>query len=113
MSPEDEKGILALMRAAIAKSRGYSDFFGWSINRDTEEWGGREEFGGIAITRGKQFFVDLKRRGRPNDPPDCEATQFDGGLVGIEVTELVDPAAIVAYKRGGKLTIGWTGPPKN
>lgn len=34
MSPEDETKVVALMRAARAKARGYADFFLWSIDRD-------------------------------------------------------------------------------
>lgn len=39
MTPEDEKEIVTLMRAAREKSRGYASFCGWATDRDLEEWG--------------------------------------------------------------------------
>jgi hypothetical protein len=49
---------------------------------------------------GKKIFSSLKWRGRPNDPPDCEARDNDDNRIAIEVTELVDEKAIKAYKTG-------------
>jgi hypothetical protein len=43
---------------------------------------------------------NLKLRGRGSDPPDCEGTDYIGRRVAIEITELVDEAAIRAYKQG-------------
>jgi len=50
---------------------------------------------------GKSFIDSnsIISRGRGNDPPDCEVKDFDGNIVGIEVTELVDPEAIIAFKK--------------
>ncbi|QNT25574.1 hypothetical protein [Ralstonia solanacearum] len=101
MTPEDEKEIAALMRAALAKSRGYADFFGWAIDRDLEEWGVVTALGDSLEVNGESFFSDLERRGRGNDPPDLEAKDANGKRIAIEVTELVDGRAIQAYKNGG------------
>jgi hypothetical protein len=100
----------AAMQAAIQKSRGYADFFGCPQDRDLEEAGVLDSlvesmnFGGVA------FYSTLKSRGRPNDPPDCEGLDATGARVAIEITELVDGAAIHAVKQGGsKLTWrSWT-----
>ncbi len=100
MTPEDEKEIAALMRAALAKRRGYADFFGWAIDRDLEEWGATMALSESLEGNGESFFSDLTRRGRGNDPPDLEAKDADGKRIAIEVTELVDGRAIQAYKRG-------------
>ncbi len=100
MTPEDEKEIAALMRAARAKSRGYADFFGWAIDRDLEEWVATTFLCESLQANGELFFSDLKRRGRGNDPPDLEAKDVNGKRIAIEVTELVDGRAIRAYKRG-------------
>ncbi|USE80762.1 hypothetical protein NDR89_13485 [Cupriavidus gilardii] len=100
MTPEDEKEIVALMRAARAKSRGYADYFGWAIDRDLEEWGVLTALSESLEGNGESFFSDLKRRGRGNDPPDLEAKGADGKRIAIEVTELVDGRAIEAYKNG-------------
>jgi hypothetical protein len=48
--------------------------------------------------RGETLFDRVSSRGRGNDPPDCEAVGADEAPVAIEVTELVDPDAIVAHK---------------
>ncbi|MGD2118771.1 MAG: hypothetical protein PVG66_10450, partial [Chromatiales bacterium] len=100
MTAEEEKEILHLMREAREKARGYADFFGWGSDRDIEEWGVVTSLAESLETEGKNIFTSLKRRGRPNDPPDCEALDAYGSRVAIEVTELVDGKAIQAYKSG-------------
>jgi hypothetical protein len=102
MTPEDEAEIVALMRAARAKARGYADFFGWSIDRDQEELGMAIALAKSLYADGALFFSKLRARGRGNDPPDCEAVVLAGDSVAIEVTELVNPAAIRAYKAGAR-----------
>ncbi len=100
MTSDDEAEILALMRAARTKARGYADFFGWATDRDLEEWGIVSSLGESLEADNALFFSDLKRRGRPNDPPDCEALNQNGARIAIEVTELVDGDAIRAFKEG-------------
>jgi hypothetical protein len=100
MTPKKKKEILHLMRAARNKARGYADFFGWGTDRDIEEWGVVTSLAESLESEGKSIFVSLKRRGRPNDPPDCEARDSVGNRIAIEVTELVDGKAIQAYKAG-------------
>lgn len=100
MTTEEEKEILHLMREAREKVRGYADFFGWGSDRDIEEWGVVTSLAESLETEGKNIFTSLKRRGRPNDPPDCEALDANGSRVAIEVTELVDGKAIQARKSG-------------
>lgn len=100
MTTEDEKEILHLMRNAREKSRGYADFFGWGSDRDIEEWGVVTSLAESLEAEGKNIFTSLKRRGRSNDPPDCEALDANGSRIAIEVTELVDGEAIQAHKSG-------------
>lgn len=100
MTEEDEKEILAHIRAANAKRRGYADFFSWRTNRDLEEWGICSQWSESLAARGELFFSGLKVRGRPNDPPDLEALDQSGGRLAIEVTELVDGDAIRAFRAG-------------
>ena len=100
MTQDDEAKIVALMREARAKSRGYADYFLWAIDRDMEEWGVVTSLAESLRLDGSLFFEKLRRRGRPNDPPDCEAVDASGRRLAIEVTELVDSEAIRAYKRG-------------
>ncbi|WP_298017838.1 hypothetical protein [uncultured Castellaniella sp.] len=100
MTPEDEKKIADLIRAARANKRGYADFYSWSTDRDIEEWGVTTELWKSLQATGESFFDDIKRRGRGNDPPDCEAVDYKGNRIAIEVTELVCPDAIRAYNDG-------------
>lgn len=100
MTSDDEAEIFALMREARAKARGYADHFGWSSDRDLEEWGVVTCLSEAMEAAGVPVFSQLKRRGRPNDPPDCEAVDSSGNRIAIEVTELVDGAAIRAFKEG-------------
>jgi len=100
MTTDEEKEILRLMREARNKDRGYADFFGWGSDRDIEEWGVVTSLSESLESEGNKLFSCLKRRGRPNDPPDCEALDNEGNRIAIEVTELVDGKAIQAYKSG-------------
>src|SRR5690606_3932038 len=88
--------------AARAKARGYADFFGWAIDRDLEELGIVLALAESLEADGMLFFSELRARGRGNDPPDCEAAALTGESIAIEVTELVDPAAIRAYRAGAR-----------
>lgn len=85
---------------AKLKKRGYSDFFAWPVDRQLEEWAIVDSLKESLEKANAGFFNSLIARGQGNDPPDCEAIMSDGGKLGIEVTELVDPAAIMAYKNG-------------
>jgi hypothetical protein len=100
MTPDDDVEILALMRAARQRSRGYADFFGWAIGRDIEELGVISSLVESLNANGVAFYSNLKTRGRPNDPPDCEGLDPHGARVAIEVTELVNSDAIHAFKQG-------------
>lgn len=100
MTSDDETEILALIRAARAKARGYADFFGWATDRDLEEWDVASSLAESLEADNVLFFSNLKSRGRPSDPPDCEALSPIGARIAIEVTELVDGDAIRAFKEG-------------
>ena len=39
MTDDERREIVAAMREATARARGYADYFGWSPNRDLEEAG--------------------------------------------------------------------------
>ncbi|MFX0209772.1 MAG: hypothetical protein ACFFDT_27570 [Candidatus Hodarchaeota archaeon] len=101
MDTKEEKRFIKGIKEAIAKSRGYADSFGWPPNRDLEEYGVVKLFCEALEKEGKPFIDNnsIISRGRGNDPPDCEANDLDGNLIGIEVTELVDPEAIIAFKK--------------
>ncbi len=96
----DEKEIAALTQARNKKTRGYADHFGWSTDRDLEEWGVVLSLNEALEKSGAAGFSNIQARGRGNDPPDCEALTQDNKRVAIEVTELVREEAIRAFKAG-------------
>ena len=95
-----ENSVDLLVDQSKQKKRGYSDFFAWPVDRQLEEWAIVDSLKESLEKANAGFFNSLVARGRGIDPPDCEANLFEGGKLGIEVTELVDPAAILAYKNG-------------
>ena len=103
MDTDQEKNLIAQIKEAISRSRGYADHFSWPLDRDLEEYGIAKIFSESLNDKGQLFFdlESLTRRGRGNDPPDCEATDLSGERIGIEVTELVDPFAIEQFKKSG------------
>jgi hypothetical protein len=109
MTPEDEREILALMREARKKDRGYANFFSWPIDRDLEELGVVKSLQEALGRAGTAPFTDIASRGRGEDPPDCEARNASGQRVAIEVTELVNGKAIAAFKKGDRYAwASWT-----
>lgn len=101
MTEDEEREIAAVIRQATAKARGYADYFGWAANRDLEEWGVLQALRESLEREGRPFYYrELRVRGRPNDPPDCEALDFADRRVAVEVTELVREEAIRAFKSG-------------
>jgi len=101
MDAEEEKIFIREIKEAIAKERGYADSFGWPPDRDLEEYSVVKFFCESLDKKNKLFLEcsSIISRGRGNDPPDCEAKDLDGNIIGIEVTELVDPEAIMAFKK--------------
>jgi hypothetical protein len=103
MDTAEEKELIARIKEAISRSRGYADHFSWPLDRDLEEYGITQTFAKSLDANGQLFFKleSLKSRGRGNDPPDCEAEDLNGNRIGIEVTELVDPLTIEKLKNTG------------
>ena len=101
MDAEEEKRFNKGILEGIARSRGYADSFEWRPDRHLGEYSIVKLFCEALEKEGKSFIDSnsIFSRGRGNDPPDCEANDFDGNLIGIEVTELVDPQAIIASKK--------------
>lgn len=100
---DEEKEIVRLMSQGIKPSRGYSDFFAYPEDRELEELRIVHSLKESLEITNVAFFDQASTRGRGNDPPDCEALLFDGRRLGVEVTELVDPEAIMAYKNGARM----------
>ncbi len=101
MDTDQEKYLIAQIKEAISRSRGYADHFCWPLDRDLEEYGIAKILSDSLNDKGQLFFDrnNLIERGRGNDPPDCEAIDLYERKIGIEVTELVDPIAIEKLKK--------------
>lgn len=98
-SEDGWKEIAELIRAATKRNRGYAGYFDWP-DRDQKELGiAVHLFESLKAREGLQYR-EARPRGSGNDPPDVEVRDSAGGLIGIEVTELVDPDAIKSYKAG-------------
>jgi hypothetical protein len=97
----DEDDLVQQVQDAVSQCRSYAGFFDWP-DRDIAEWGVANLFGEIAAGEPGVPFRDVQVRGRGADPPDCEAIDSKGRLLGIEVTELVDGPTIAATKHDGR-----------
>jgi hypothetical protein len=64
MSPEEQAEIAAAMRAALAKARGYADFFGWATDRDLEELNALESLFEYIDKDNALSYSNLRSRGR-------------------------------------------------
>ncbi|MBL4572691.1 MAG: hypothetical protein JKY86_06420 [Gammaproteobacteria bacterium] len=102
MTSSEEKDLANRLREAIAKSRGYADFFEWRPNRDLEEQGVVMALSESLEKDDMTPYTGIISRGRNNDPPDCEAQNELGLRTAVEVTELVYGKAIESLKSGGE-----------
>ncbi len=94
--------VLQLIRDANARRRGYADFYKWPLDRCLEEVEVARTMCDALSSAGQPLAHSVVSRDRGSDPPDCEGLSPDGKRIAIEVTELVDPAAIVATRSGTK-----------
>lgn len=81
------------IKQALAKRRGYADFFAWD-DKQVAEHGVVGTFFEVASAEPGAPFRNMMSRPAGRDPPDCEALDAQGRRLGIEVTELVDERAI-------------------
>ncbi|MFB3082349.1 MAG: hypothetical protein ACE1Z4_02675 [Gammaproteobacteria bacterium] len=80
--------------------RPHAGHFSWETDRPVAEAGVLKEFEEALAIDGQEFFSQVRHRGPGNDPPDCEAINNTGARIGIEITELVDPASAAAARAG-------------
>jgi len=96
--------VLKQLAAAIAKQRGYADFFDWPDKRQ-KELGILESFVEAATKLGLDL-TDPRLEHEGKDPPDAWAF-LDGSAVAIEITELVDAQLIARHKASGQTQWRW------
>lgn len=92
----DHSEVMRLIREAIAKRRGYADFFDWPPAPRLAERGVAQHVCNFLVNRGdiQAGQVSLVDK----DPPDVLCVTGDGLRIGIEVTELVN-SEVVARAR--------------
>lgn len=98
MDDPEEFDWAELAELARNNTRPHAGHFSWETNREFAEWGVLSEFCEALDRHGVRLFASTRHRGQNNDPPDCEATGFHGELLGIEITELVDPDSAAAAR---------------
>lgn len=89
-----------LAEGLAANHRPHAGHFSWESDRSVAEAGVLWEFEKALALDGQTFFSRARHRGAGNDPPDCEADDLAGGRIGIEITELVDPASAAKARAG-------------
>jgi len=107
MNGPDE--LLAEVARAVARQRGYADFFDWPEKRQ-KELGLLEVF--AEAFRSGGGIISAEHLTEPGlDPPDGEALSQAGVRIGIELVELVDQGLIERQKRDPHRTQwrDWTG----
>lgn len=98
--PEDEEPdwdqVVAIMREARAKSRGYASYWEWAPNRSLAEIGVARALAEYLTHSEERTWASVS----PiiNDPPDVLLLCTSGERLGIEVTELVDADAIKRHR---------------
>ena len=100
----DDEEILRMIADAASKQRPYAGFFDWP-DRSVVEWGVATAFAEVAGAETSLEFRHVERRGKGNDPPDCEVVDSSGRRVALEVTELVDGASIQRAK--AEASVSW------
>lgn len=101
-SPQEDDvdpAVMKVIRKALKQQRPYADFFGFAGDRAVAEVGVAQEVCNVLAAAGDPIATGIVSRAY-NDPPDCEGVGPNGELVALEVTELVDPDAIIAAKAG-------------
>lgn len=93
MEQSEREEIGRVLQAAAERDRGYASYFCWP-DRQAMERGIVEALEETRLRHGPAGIAKLWSREPGQDPPDCEALDSGGQLVGIEVTELVDEDAI-------------------
>jgi hypothetical protein len=105
--PIFDEEVARKLEEAARSQRPYAGFFDWP-DAETAEWGVAKALSEAAVSEPGFPLTGLVSRGQGNDPPDCEALDASGRRVAVEVTELVDGAAIAsARKHGGNNWASW------
>jgi hypothetical protein len=93
-SEMSDENAAAEMREALARVRPYAGLREWREDRQRGELGVGEDFASAMMRQFGEEFRSMRSRERGDDPPDLEAVDSQNRRIAIEVTEIVDSAAI-------------------
>jgi len=100
----NDQDLVRALAEAVAKQRGYADFFHWHEKRQ-KELGLLEAFAEAAVQSGLPVSEPrLEEEGR--DPPDAWVT-LEGRRIAIELTEFVDQELVHAQRQDGQSHWRW------
>ena len=91
----DDEDVIAIIRSAQARTRGYADYWEWDIDRQCAERGVAEALRDFLGISGDVSSI-------PVDPPDVLLQTSAGRRIGIEVTELIDGRAAGHNRRASQ-----------
>jgi hypothetical protein len=89
--------LFAIMKNAAAKSRGYANYWTWPLDPQLAELDVASKLSRYIAKQQPAMNGNVKALPVGQDPPDTVLTTANANSVGIEVTELVHPAAIKEY----------------
>lgn len=93
--------VVAIMREARAKSRGYATYWEWEPDRRLGEASVAQALADyLAHSEGRSW---ASVRSNANDPPDVLLLSTSGDRVGVEVTELVDASTVKRHRHQKKI----------
>src|SRR5215831_5412006 len=88
----DHSEVIALMREARIKSRGHADYWEWAPDRRRAEAEAARVLREFLVRSGEPVAGQLSNIAA--DPPDVLLETLSGRRIGVEVTDLVDSAAV-------------------
>ena len=88
--------VVAIMREAEAKSRGYATYWEWAPDRSQAEVGVAQALADFLMHSDGRSWASVQPIA--DDPPDVLLLCTSGNRVGVEVTELVDEATVERHR---------------
>ncbi len=102
MTEMSEEEWAELAEEVKKAKRPHAGHLSWETDKQVAESGVLRQFEDELKADGRDFFGKVNQRCRGDDPPDFGALSYTGERIGLEVTELVDPASAAAARDGIK-----------
>ena len=92
----DTGELAAIIKEALAKSRGYAPYWEWAADPKVAEVGTANQLAEYLIHLDGREWASI--RPVTDDPPDALLISSSGHRVGVEVTEIVDAATVARHR---------------